>query len=558
MSSKKYSFLLGLIAMVASFGVSAQVTPTGGYDWRDSSLIPASRAPQHNEFMNNQYYYPAKPRNQWEIGAKVGTFNIMGDVPSNMFNLGFGAHVRKALGYIFSLRMEYMHGTGKGQHWQEARNYAKNTAWTNTGANPGAYKPNTVDAAGNRIPGEAIFYNYKTNLNDLSLQGIFSLNNIRFHKAKTGMNLYLLAGLGITWYEANVNAYNGSTKYDYSSITTNQTYKNRSDIKKSIRDIQDDSYETAAESYGDSRMKLFGKTARPTGTVGVGVAFKVSNRINIAIEERFTMTTDDLLDGQRWQEYAHGDAALTRNYDSYNFLTAGLNFNLGAKSVEPLYWLNPLDFAYSELNSPKRMKMPKPVLDDADGDGVTDQFDNEPNTPAGCPVDSHGVSKDTDGDGVADCKDKQLITPTECQPVDADGVGKCPDPACCQDMVKKSAECAIGDLPSVSFKGNTAAVSKDAQAVLATVADRMRNNPNCKVVVSGYGEPSKASQQLSWDRVNAVINYMVDKQGISIDRFVFRFGQTEGDPNTVDLRAASEGEQGPNTVPAPHPNLRKN
>jgi hypothetical protein len=76
-------------------------------------------------------------------------------------------------------------------------------------------------------------------------------------------------------------------------------------------------------------------------------------------------------------------------------------------------------------------------------------------------------------------------------------------------------------------------------------------------VVTGYGEPSKASQQLSWDRVNAIINHMVDKQGISIDRFVFRFGQAEGDPNTVDLRAAAEGEEGPNAVPAPHPNLRK-
>jgi outer membrane protein OmpA-like peptidoglycan-associated protein len=229
----------------------------------------------------------------------------------------------------------------------------------------------------------------------------------------------------------------------------------------------------------------------------------------------------------------------------------------GKKSVEPLYWENPLNFAYSELNAPKRMKLPKPVLDDADGDGITDQFDNEPNTPAGCPVDSHGVSKDTDGDGVVDCKDKQLITPSECQPVDADGVGKCPDPACCAQMVAKAAECAIGDLPSLSFKGNSAAVSKDAEAVLATVADKMRNNPTCKVVVTGYGEPSKSSQQLSWDRVNAVINYMVDKQGISSDRFIFRFGETGGDANTVDLRSAAEGDAGPNTVPAPHPNLRK-
>src|SRR5688572_32552625 len=60
----------------------------------------------------------------------------------------------------------------------------------------------------------------------------------------------------------------------------------------------------------------------------------------------------------------------------------------------------------------------------------TTLFRSEPNTPAGCPVDTHGVTLDRDGDGVPDCKDKQLITPTECQPVDADGVGKCPDPEC--------------------------------------------------------------------------------------------------------------------------------
>jgi len=233
----------------------------------------------------------------------------------------------------------------------------------------------------------------------------------------------------------------------------------------------------------------------------------------------------------------------------------------GKKSVEPLYWENPLNFAYNELNSPKRMKLPKPVLEDADGDGVTDQFDNEPNTPAGAPVDSHGVARDTDGDGVPDYKDKQLITPTECQPVDADGVGKCPEPPCCSDPARAgsggASNCAITNLPSVSFKPNSTILAKESQAALATAADQMKNNPNCKIVVTGYGEPSKASQQLSWDRVNSVINYMVDKQGISADRFVFRYGQTEGDPNTVDLRPAGSGDEGPNTVPAPHPNLRK-
>ncbi|MEJ0105258.1 MAG: hypothetical protein WDO19_23060 [Bacteroidota bacterium] len=108
--------------------------------------------------------------------------------------------------------------------------------------------------------------------------------------------------------------------------------------------------------------------------------------------------------------------------------------------------------------NPRLMRLPKPVLPDSDGDGVTDQFDQE-QTPQGCPVDTHGVSRDTDGDGVPDCKDKELVTPTYCQPVDADGVGKCPcpDSTCYEGFMKKGNDCAItlGALPSVTFKQGT-------------------------------------------------------------------------------------------------------
>ena len=72
----------------------------------------------------------------------------------------------------------------------------------------------------------------------------------------------------------------------------------------------------------------------------------------------------------------------------------------------------------------------------------------------------------------------------------------------------------------------------------------------------GYCASSKSEQQLSWDRVNAVINYLVEKEGISADRFIFKYGQEGGDCNTVDLRDGTQ-EEGPNTVPAPHPNLRR-
>lgn len=584
MASKKYLFLAVTFCLLASYGFSQRVGAS--YDVKDSSLVPGKRMPQHTEFLNGTYNFPSKPRNQWEIGIKGGLFQVSGDVPAQFVSPGFGAHVRKAFGYIFSMRLEYLYGIGKGYAFRQAENYAKNPAWGgNIGsaaqmysapynqAGPGPGNPVnqyssvykwTGNLADRNRPYEKVFYNYKTKVQDLSLQGVVTLNNIRFHKAKTGFNFYGFAGIGGSVYETKVNALDGSTKYNFNSINE-AAYKNRKDFIKNMKNnVLDDSFETPAENQGDRRPKLFGDTFKPSGTVGAGVAFKLSNRLNLAIEDRWTFVKDDLLDGQRWQEHAVGDAVLTRDFDSYNYLSVGLNINLGAKSVEPLWWLNPLDYAYSEIRNPRLMRLPKPVLPDTDGDGVTDQFDRE-QTPAGCPVDSHGVSLDTDGDGVPDCKDKELITPTYCQPVDADGVGKCPIPCpdekCFEGYIKKGAnDCAslLGALPSVSFKAGSNKLSDDAKAVLATVASKLRNNPGCKVVVVGYCSSNKKEQQLSWDHVNAVINHMVDKEGISQDRFIFNYGQEGGDCNTVDLRAAAEGEEGPNRVEPPHPNLRKN
>ena len=565
MASKKYSLFAGILCLLASTAFGQRVGAS--YDVKDTSLVPTNRMPQHTEFLNGTYNFPAKPRNQWELGLKLGTFTVSGDVPALWPTFGWGVHVRKAFGYVFSMRLEYMNGTGKGLDWLQSENYAKNPAWS---AYNGPVDPHNGGPVVGSVTGapltagteDIVFYNYRTKVQDLSLQGVITLNNIRFHKAKTGMNFYAFGGIGGTIYDTKVNALNSNgQKYNFNSITPSNTFKKRKDTRKALKDLMDNSYETPAESQGDRRPKLFGQTFKPSGTVGAGVAFKLSNRLNLAIEDRVTFIKDDLLDGQRWQENPRGDAALTRDFDSYNYGTVGLNINLGAKSVEPLWWLNPLDYAYSEIRNPRLMRLPKPVLPDSDGDGITDQFDQE-QTPQGCPVDSHGVSKDTDGDGVPDCKDKELITPTYCQPVDADGVGKCPcPPESCfpKPVVQAPMTCAqkMGPLPSVAFKTNSNVLSDDAKAVLATVGSRMRNNPECKVAVIGYCSSSKKEQQLSWDHVNAVITYLVEKEGLSADRFIFNYGQEGGDCNTVDLRAAAEGEDGPNTVPAPHPNLQK-
>jgi outer membrane protein OmpA-like peptidoglycan-associated protein len=542
MASKKFSLLLALICFTA-MSAFAQVKIGTYYD---SSQIPKKRMPQHSEFLNGTYNFPAKPRDQWEIGIKGGLLQVNGDIPAKIISPGFGLHVRKAFGYVFSMRLEYMNGFAQGLNW-------KRTSFL-----PAASSGNPWAVAGYN---SSYYNNYKAKIQDLSLQGVVSFNNIRFHKSKTGINFYGFAGIGGTVYNTKVNARDGNGTYQtaFRSIA-GDVYKDRKNTLKALKKVLDKTYESAAENGGTTRPELFGGTLTSSVSLGIGLALKINNRVNLALEDRITFVRDDLLDGQRWAE--KGD--LSPHFDTYNFMSAGLNINLGSKAVEPLWWMNPLDYAYSEIRTPRLMRLPKPVLPDSDGDGVTDQFDQE-QTPAGCPVDSHGVSRDTDGDGVPDCKDKELITPTNCQPVDADGVGKCPCPTCenCPDLckggtiVEKTCAEKMGSLPSISFKAGSNKLSDDGKAVLATAAATMRNNPGCNVVVVGYCSSNKKEQQLSWDHVNAVINHLVDKEGISKDRLIFNYAQEGGDCNTVDLHAASDGETGPNRVDPPHPNLMK-
>jgi outer membrane protein OmpA-like peptidoglycan-associated protein len=547
MASKKYVSFLSLSFLLASGASYAQLG--GSYDVQDSSVIPSKRLPQHTEFMANNYPFPAKPRNQWEIGLQLGTMGISGDV-RNRPGYGVALHARKALGYVFSLRGQIGYYQTKGLNFQPSVDYGKNNAWN------GSYAAGTTP----------VFYNYKAQVYDASLQGVVTLSNIRFHKAKSSFNVYAFAGLGGMIYNTKIDALNGNTPYDFSSIVakygpSGYQYKDRKKIRKDLKNILDGKYETTAD-IDNGQPKLFKKPFRPIFNVGAGVQFKLTKKFSLALEDKLTIPKTDLLDGQQWQENGATQTAQSRDYDTYNFLSLGINMAIGGKAVEPLWWLNPLDYAYNEINKPRHMKLPKPVLDDADGDGITDQFDQEPNTPAGAPVDSHGVSRDTDGDGVPDYKDKELVTPTQCQPVDADGVGKCPPPACCDSLSKIIAEggirgkCNVGDLPSVTFKAKSITLSNDAKALLASAAQKIKNNPDCKIAVIGYCSSSKAEQQLSWDRVNAVISYLVDKEGINQDRFIFKYGEAGGDCNTVDLRDGT-GEEGPTTVPAPHPNLRR-
>jgi len=509
MASNKYILILGLISLFSSAAFAQQ--SDAGYDWRDSSKIANSNLPQYSEFLNNQYPYPPKPRNMWELGFAGGNSVIFGDIKSKA-DVGGAITLRKAISHTFSIRGGYYGAYSQGY-------------------------PNSNQQAG----GLRSYQNWK---HSGGLDLIVSLNPNSHYRGNPKTNLYVLGGVDL--------------------IATKVFFRNAGG--QQIDGAYSIFYGNGISGTKQGTITTFGGTAPfPNGrkswtllggaSAGAGIAFKLSPKVNIGIEQRLTFVPYDYLDATK--------TSSSRSNDIFSFTSARINLNLGssAKEVQPLWWINGNNFIYNELNRPQHMKLPTPVLPDADGDGVTDQFDMEPNTPSGAPVDARGVARDSDADGVPDYKDKELLTPQKCFPVDADGVGNCPEPACCTELRAKmdslgtgAGNCAIGNLPSIQFSSRGASISKEAMNILASAAAQIKATPDCRVRVIGHGASDKRAQQLSWDRVNAVIRYLVEKQGISEDRFIFSYGE-EGDANTVDLIGTKE--TGPNTVPAPHPNLKK-
>ena len=560
MARKKYGIMLGLLGGLATTTAMAQSTnPSTSDDWLwDSSKVSSSKLAQHNAWVANQDPFPAKPRNMWEFGIGVGPSLAFTPIDPQI-GYGASASLRKAISHVFSLRAQYNYGIYKGLDYR---------------VRSSKYLPGNLQYAYNSKGGNSYVANYKAVVQQASIDAIVSLNSISSYRGNPKIDAYLLAGYSFLWGSSNINLYNaqGGVYSSWNNIPDGTTLAAMGSSKSAVKDAfkngqsnsflsnksaADGQYETSLTSQYDAHGNVVGDKGSSIKKHGVdfggGLAFKVSPRFNIGIEQKFTYAFDN---GQF--------SGVITGPNTRNTLLSNtqlrFNFNLGSSSrrVEPLWWINPNNYIYNELNVPKHMKI---VLPDADGDGVPDAWDQEPNTPAGAPVDTHGRALDTDGDGVPDYRDKQKITPPNWFPVDADGVGTEPEPACCKELRDKLANytpatsaCAITSLPSVQFTKGSVKLSKAAQASLASVAAQLNASPNCKAKVIGYGASNKKAQQLSWDRVNSVIKYLVEKQGISESRLLFYYGQ-DGDANTVDLQGTTE--EGPNTVPAPHPNLQK-
>ena len=180
---------------------------------------------------------------------------------------------------------------------------------------------------------------------------------------------------------------------------------------------------------------------------------------------------------------------------------------------------------------------------DADGDGVRDDADACPGTPRGAPVDARGCELDGDGDGVKDRADRCPTTPagrtvdaTGCEPDgDRDGVvdasDKCPTtPAGTRVDARGCTLASLIKLEGVTFETNSAQITAASQAKLDEAAQTLKQNPGLQVEVAGHTDAlgdAEKNRALSQRRAESVRDYLV-AAGAAADAITARgYGETE-------------------------------
>lgn len=264
-----------------------------------------------------------------------------------------------------------------------------------------------------------------------------------------------------------------------------------------------------------------------TPAVGLGMKYALSNKFDLDLSATIV------------------SPSLTNNpVSAYSQIGLGVNYRFSSKE-ESVEWNNPLDAMYGDIASVKTEI--EGLSTDSDGDGVSDAFDGDNNTPEGVAVDGKGNALDVDMDGIADYADEDPFTARGVQ-VDAkgreldsdkDGVSNSIDiepnteSGATVNFQGKEIRGAKGAfMPAVYFDFNSAKVSYANYERLAAVASLLQANPKYKLKVIGYADAvgnSANNHKVALRRANAVVDALSSMFSIDAAR----------------LAAESKGEDAP-------------
>ncbi|MFK7795990.1 MAG: OmpA family protein [Aureispira sp.] len=556
--------LSGALLLMVADTTQAQISvnPT-----EDKYIIKKDQA-RHAEWKEGKSQFPGRPRDWWQLGIGGGSFLVGGDVKP-AFGWGASVHVRKSIGYVFSLKAEYMFGQASGLNY--APSYYR--AFPNVDPFTITSSVGNVVSVGDYGIGDAFYANYKIEQHHaLSLQMVFNLNNIKFHKKSNRWSLNLILGLGANLYNTKLDALDANNATYGVAMTAlansagggapNQQYdltklSDRNAIIQELRGILDGTYETLAQQNANNILTLGEGQNRmvlnPFVNIGLSFEYLITPRISIALEHQVYLSDDDLFDGKSRKE----NGASTSSIDIPHYTSLRLGFNIGKKekAIQPLWFVNPLIYPMQDIADIKSTLDDDWFTDD-DNDGVPNALDEEKDTPPDTEVDSKGRSLDSDGDGVVNSQDKEPFSPPG-YPTDKDGVAQVPEPIT-QDDVKvipgdpttgKYPTLVIGDevydplgsnsagtlkdwyLPMVHFDLDKYYLRPEAYEQLQHVASVMKGYPSLNVVAHGHTDVRASegyNDMLSYNRAMSCVDYLVNRYGIERSRFIIRYnGEVE-------------------------------
>ena len=290
---------------------------------------------------------------------------------------------------------------------------------------------------------------FETDLHySVDLRGVVNVATVDFIRRENAVNFFVTAGYGLAAYAPTTTSATG--------VVTDW---------KAIKEARgDDSY--VKQAYIP---------------VGVGIKFKVSDRVSFNLAYTMNFVDSDNFDG----------TYKSTSKDKFSYSSAGLEFSLGSKAKPNLDWVNPLALMYDELKDPalrqeiealknRVANVEKSVEDlkrDSDGDGVADMFDKEPNSAAGAVVDGSG----------------RTIRMGETTTTTVTGSN------------------ATG-YETIGFEFNSSVLKTEAYPTLDKLSSSLRENGG-RVTVAGHASSEGTAaynMKLSKDRANSVKTYLVN------------------------------------------------
>ena len=340
-----------------------------------------------------------------------------------------------------------------------------------------------LDAHGGKVAGDNLsisgigrdgMRSYDTRFWSGTLSGVVNVATIDFLRRKNSVNFFVTAGGGMVWY---------NPRFVTSQSATEQRYLNTDGSTRYVKSL--------------------------VIPVGAGVKFRLSDGVALNFGYTANFTDDDNLD------------ALKRAYptkDKYSYGYGGLEFTFGGAGKPNLDWVNPVAMMYDELyDAALRQEVEalkgrvtnvenavNDLKKDSDGDGVSDQFDKCPNTPAGTVVYGSGC------------------------PI------KFPEPAATDSAATAAA------YSNIQFDFDSSVLRTSSYGVLDAVSADMRAASGKTVELNGYASSEGTAahnMRLSKDRANSVKTYLVNS-GVEARRIKVK---GMGETNPIADNSSEEG-----------------